>query len=408
MTFNKKCFLLLISLLFMNMLALAQQVTIKGRVVDNSNNEPLEFVTVYLNSTTFGAITNQSGEFAISAPPGKYDVVVSYMGYTPIIYQVEAEGKPAPLLFKLTASEDVLNEVVVEAKRDSSWYQNLEAFKNTFLGTSKNSQKCKLLNPEVLIIDFNPATGVLEVKARDLLKIENPALGYRINYLLVDYKYFTQEQYVAFLGYTSFEEMQAGKAKMKKYERKRLEAYKGSVMHFVRSLRAQKLEEEGFVLRRLVRKPNPDRPSDEEISRAREIVKARGSGFVLKKDDPLAITLSKSNLPKTIGYLDKNPFPYQQLLSRDGQAVVLAFQDYLQVVYTHEKEEEVYVRSSMLFGSRKSTYQTSVIFLRSKSVILDETGNITEPLDMLFEGYLGWEKVGDMVPFDYQVRSESQ
>ncbi|WP_040665089.1 hypothetical protein, partial [Nafulsella turpanensis] len=136
------------------------------------------------------------------------------------------------------------------------------------------------------------------------------------------------------------------------------------------------------------------------------IIQAKGSDFILKEDDPLAITLSKANLPKTVGYLDKNPVPYQQILSRDGQTVVLAFQDYLQVVYTHEKEEEAYVRSAMLFGSRKPTYQTSVISLRSKRVILDETGSITEPLDIQFEGYWGWEKVGDMLPLDYQIGSE--
>ncbi|WP_017733713.1 carboxypeptidase-like regulatory domain-containing protein, partial [Nafulsella turpanensis] len=271
-------------------LSLAQQVKIKGRVVDNSNNEPLEYVTVYLNSTTFGAVTNQSGEFNISAPPGEYEIVVSYLGYTPIIHQVKAEGELPPFLFKLSASEELLNEVKVEAKRDISWYQNLKVFKDSFLGTSKNAQRCKLLNPEVLIIDFDPATGVLKVKARDLLKIENPELGYRINYLLADYKYSMFEHYLAYSGYPNFEEMQAGRAKMKKYERKRLKAYNGSVMHFVRSLRAQKLEEEGFVLRRLVRKPNPNRPGEEEIRRAREIIQAKGSDFILKEDDPLAIT----------------------------------------------------------------------------------------------------------------------
>jgi hypothetical protein len=33
-------------------------------------------------------------------------------------------------------------------------------------------------------------------------------------------------------------------------------------------------------------------------------------------------------------------------------------------------------------------------------------GNITEPLDVFFEGYWGWEKIGDMLPMDYQLESQ--
>jgi hypothetical protein len=41
-------------------------------------------------------------------------------------------------------------------------------------------------------------------------------------------------------------------------------------------------------------------------------------------------------------------------------------------------------------------------------VLLEEMGNIIEPLDVLFEGYWGWEKLGDMLPLDYQPGKQSK
>lgn len=401
-----KSFWLISFLLLLSLSLPGQEVVLKGRVVDNHSNEPLEFVNVFLNNTTFGTVTNEHGEFSISLPADRYEMIVSFIGYEPIVYELVLGLKNAPLLFKMNAKEHFLEEVEVNARRDSSWYNNLEVFKDLFLGKSRVAKKCKLLNPEVLMIMFDPSTGLLEVKAKDLLQIENPVLGYRIHYLLNDFKYFTNDQYVSFLGYPRFEEKTGNKFSTKRYERNRAQAYNGSVMHFVRSLREEKLEEEGFILRRLVRKPNPNRPTEEEIKQAKEIMRTRGQGYVVDENDPVAITLSKSNLPKMVQYLDKNHVPYEAYLKKDKQEVSLEFGDYFQVVYTGEKEEMAYVEASMMFNTRRPTFQTSVISLRSDKVILEHTGSIIEPLDIVFEGYWGWEKVGDMLPLDYQERRQ--
>jgi hypothetical protein len=61
-----------------------------------------------------------------------------------------------------------------------------------------------------------------------------------------------------------------------------------------------------------------------------------------------------------------------------------------------------------MFKPRGPTYQTSVISLNTESVLLEEMGNIIEPLAMLFEGYWSWEKIGDMLPLDYQPGSQNQ
>jgi hypothetical protein len=315
---------------------------------------------------------------------------------------------PPSILFKLSPKEFALSQVEVTSQRDSSWYVNLEVFKENFLGRSRIARKCKLLNPEVLIIDFNPQTGLLDVKARDVLQIENPKLGYLIKYLLIEFQFDTQENYVSFSGFPSYELMKGNKAKEKRWLRNRQTAYNGSVMHFVRALRVQQLQEERFNLRRLIRTPNPNRPSEEELEAARAQLRQRGNYTTLAKDDPISIILSKASLPKIIEKLDTAKVPYKQYMHTTETGTFMAFEGFFQVVYTGEKEELSYVQATSMFQSRRPTYQTSVISLRSASVFLEEMGNIIEPLDVLFEGYWGWEKLGDMLPLDYQSGKESK
>jgi hypothetical protein len=386
----------------------AQAQQLKGRVVDAETNEAMPFVSVFVNTTTIGTSTSEKGEFTLSLSPGKYEIVVSYIGYEPIIYQVDMNQPPPSILFKLSPKEFALSQVEVTSQRDSSWYVNLEVFKENFLGRSRIARKCKLLNPEVLIIDFNPQTGLLDVKARDVLQIENPELGYLIKYLLIEFQFDTQENYVSFSGFPSYELMKGNKAKEKRWLRNRQTAYNGSVMHFVRALRVQQLQEERFNLRRLIRTPNPNRPSEEELEAARAQLRQRGNYTTLAKDDPISITLSKASLPKIIEKLDTAKVPYKQYMHTTETGTFMAFEGFFQVVYTGEKEELSYVQATSMFQSRRPTYQTSVISLRSASVFLEEMGNIIEPLDVLFEGYWGWEKLGDMLPLDYQSGKESK
>ena len=56
-------------------------------------NKPLEFVSVYITNSTIGAITNESGAFSLLLDAGKYDVVVSMVGYGPIIHPVVIKNR---------------------------------------------------------------------------------------------------------------------------------------------------------------------------------------------------------------------------------------------------------------------------------------------------------------------------
>jgi len=394
---------LLIFLLITTNVAHAQKRAFRGRVVDELTGKPLEFVTIFITSTTLGTLTDEKGSFAIALNPGKYEVAVTMVGYGPVIYALEipAENTRAlsPVLFKLLQTEKELNAVSVKAKRDESWYHNLETFKNNFLGQSAISRKCKLVNPETLIIVYDERSNKLTVTAKDLLVIENQELGYKVSYLLIEYVYDFREGYVTYLGYPKYELSKGNKTRENRWAKNRRTSFNGSAMHFARALREKRLEEEGFNLRRLIRQPNPERPTEEQLEDARKQLRLRGTTIRIDADDPLSILLSKASLPKVVEILDTTRVPYSDYLHINGEEVKMAFEGYFQVVYVKEKEETAYFSSA--FQVRKPGFQTSVIFLRDKEVFMEKSGSFSEPLGIVFEGYWGWEKVGDMLPLDY-------
>ncbi|MDX5421377.1 MAG: carboxypeptidase-like regulatory domain-containing protein [Hymenobacteraceae bacterium] len=387
-------------LLLLSFSAYAQH-QLKGRVVDEQTQEPLEFVSVYLNTTTTGTRTDEQGEFQLSMGAGRYEVVVSYVGYDPIIFTVHTDSLAPAYLFKLSPKAYSLQEVEVTAERGEEWYHNLGVFKQNFLGNSELGRQCKILNPEVLIIVFDPQTNVLDVQAKDVLRIENPALGYTIEYLLTDFKLNFRENYSFFLGYPRFIPMQGGRGKQKRWERNRQIAYKGSFLHFVRAVQQQQLVEQGFNLRRLYRLPNPERPSEEAIAAARAELRERAKGGAIRLEGPSAEVLRKARLPKFVEQLDTTAVPYTAYLHKKDGVATLAFDHFMQVVYTGEKEEPAYVQQFGSGRSPKPSYQTSVFSLKTDRVQLEKNGSVSEPLDVLLEGYWGWEKVGEMLPLNY-------
>ncbi|MEL7146520.1 MAG: carboxypeptidase-like regulatory domain-containing protein, partial [Bacteroidota bacterium] len=144
---------------------------VQGRVIDAESGEPLPFATVYFNNSTYGTNTDEAGEFRFVALPGKYDLIVNFFSYKPIILSVElTKEAPKKYLFKMSPLEYDLPEISIESSRDEVWYQNFKTFQEQFLGRSSAAQSCKILNPEVVVIDFNHQTKVMSVSARDILQ----------------------------------------------------------------------------------------------------------------------------------------------------------------------------------------------------------------------------------------------
>ncbi len=399
----KKVVLCVISLfLFSNVIF--SQIILKGKVV-NEKSEPLENAAIYINNTTFGTFTDKNGEYQLKINEGKHVLIVSFLGYKTITEEVNTSEKTKIVYFVLQSKENVLDEIVIKkVVYDNDWKYNLVRFKKAFLGTTILAQNCKILNPKTLSFEYNYKTKTFTAFAKEPLRIKNKGLGYLITYDLVD---FTQnDKQTTYLGYAKYKNL---KKKIKKrWIKNRKKAYNGSRMHFLRSLRNKSLKKEGFNVNQFKRVLNPERPLEDEISRAKELIRLhRSPMFFGKKIEPKTpldsalVVVQKSRLPKYRDYLYKKNVPYHDMIQASDKNIFLQFKDYLSIIYTKETEEENYARRNIWKPRTPLNVQTSAIVMKQKRVVIDMLGEIADPLAIFAEGYWSYEKLADMLPLNY-------
>jgi len=77
--------ILMLALILAPALHAATTGKIAGRITDKETGEPLPGANVIVRGTNFGAAADPEGEFYIlNLPPGKYDIEVQMMGYSPV------------------------------------------------------------------------------------------------------------------------------------------------------------------------------------------------------------------------------------------------------------------------------------------------------------------------------------
>src|SRR5690606_18075456 len=99
-----------------NSMIAQQTYTITGTV--SSNNEALPFVNVYIDNTSFGAITDENGVFLIKNVPSEtYKITASYVGYTSTTQSILVTSDQK-ISFYLEENQS-LNEVVISGTMKS-------------------------------------------------------------------------------------------------------------------------------------------------------------------------------------------------------------------------------------------------------------------------------------------------
>lgn len=88
--------------------------SIKGKVLDENGDAVFSANVVIDASKGWAATTNFDGEFSISLPPGKYFVLVSYIGYENNIKEVSvSEGEIKNLNFSLKSNVQIVQEIEI-------------------------------------------------------------------------------------------------------------------------------------------------------------------------------------------------------------------------------------------------------------------------------------------------------
>ncbi len=397
---------LLTILLLTLSIATFSQTYIEGKVTTNSN-EILEGASVYLNNTTIGTSTNNKGEFRLKVAKGNYDLVVSFIGYSTSKLTINTNLKQGFLHFKLAPDAHVLNEVVLKKTNyNDDWKYNLSRFKRLFLGRTKLAKSCIILNPKSLHFEYNSKTRELTAEAKEPLKIKHKGLGYIITYDLVQFS--VKNQRLFYSGYARYSNLK--ERVKKKWHRNRLEAYNGSKVHFLKSLLQKNLTQNGFVIHQFKRVRNPERPSDEEIKKARMLISLHRETITISRNntnpltplDSAFVIVGKSSKPKYKDFLYKQHVPYNEMTSFNKDTPYLNFKNYLSIIYKNEKEEDDYLNG--MFGKRKQAtgVQTSNITLINEKSIIEPSGILVDPHALLAEGYWAFESFANLLPLNYQ------
>lgn len=114
-----------VAMFFVSMQIFAQNV-ISGKVSDTKNASPIAGASVVINGTTSGTITDGNGNFKLeSNQPFPWKILVSFIGYGSISETVSASS--SSLNFRLSESDNILNEVVVSASRKAEKIQDAPA-----------------------------------------------------------------------------------------------------------------------------------------------------------------------------------------------------------------------------------------------------------------------------------------
>jgi hypothetical protein len=94
--------------------------TVSGTVIDKTTQRPIEFASVALEGTSFGATTDSNGAFIVTEiEPKTYNVEISYLGYTTkkMFNVVITSGNEYTINAELEPSSVALGEVVVKASK---------------------------------------------------------------------------------------------------------------------------------------------------------------------------------------------------------------------------------------------------------------------------------------------------
>jgi hypothetical protein len=329
-------------------------------VLDDSTAAPLSNVNVYIANTTLGGSTDANGRFEIrNIPLGSYEIVASLLGYS--IYStrvVTKEPGTKTIEIRLKQTNLEVGEVLISAPDPSEWRRQLQKFKDLFLGTTPFSKQCTLTNGEIVDFEENAPVSFM-ASARAPLKIENFALGYRIEFVLRTFN--VVNDLMTLEGLPKYTEMKpSNEAEAKRWKENRMRAYRGSLRHFLVCLFKKELTRNGFSIHELGSLQLDQQVMSRKIVLEDEILQGGSANY------------------KTV-----------------------AFGEYLEVEYAGEVDP-----GFNLLRKTGTINQVSWLALNAYTITITERGLINESFPTKTWGYWAWKRTADALPLDFEPQGE--
>ena len=314
---------------------------VKGQIRDAESGEPLPYTNVFLSNTTLGDAADDNGDYEIvRIPPGSYQLVVSRIGYEIVVQDIAIlPGKTKTLDIDLQVKSIEGEEISIVGKKNKrQWKRDLKEFTRYFIGETPNASRCKIINPQILSFEREAVTRNLLASTARVLVVENRSLGYRIEIVLVSFRWGRDGgQYVIYPKYTVLEPR--NEREHKRWQKNRRTAFRVSMRDFFAAL-ATKDQNRDYIVYQVEKSVGGN--SDRGI-----------------RLDSLNITLKDSSRGL-------------QCLENDG-----------------------------LLQVERRSGGISNIDLKYDFIDFDVLGNIYPADGVLISGYWGRYRVADSLPFDY-------
>lgn len=383
----KKVLSLLITLWFCLscLIAGAQSNVLTGIIRDSSNGKPLAGVSVFLNGTSRGTVSRNDGTFILQGfPQGRYQLIVSAIGYATYITELNSHNLPPSLKISLFTAADELTAITVEPYLKDGWSKYGKTFLQYFIGTTDNAAHCTIKNKNVLRFHFSIKSNRLSVTATEPLLIENNALGYELEYRLERFVCDFASQIISYYGYPLFRDMPTEyDDKKKKWAINRQLAYMGSMMHFMRSLYSHSVREEGFLVKFKVPVPNFEK----------QRVKGIYNPLIAPKDSIPIDTLHHywEVLREPDYFMLAVTDPDRLITIQKDQTRVMFFDEDCTVIYGNPRRGIAYTESS-------------IRLMNQQPIAIDENGNFYPQNEVLtLQNWSITQNISNLLPRDYNI-----
>ncbi len=363
---------LILSFIFIGFtIAADAQIVIQGKVLDNKSGLPVVNASVYFNNTSIGTVTNNKGEF-ILVTSGIYtgELIISSVGYQPLSYRVNnRDADKSFYTFKLDTKENVLKDSLVI--NDATRMEWLKIFKEFFLGVTEEGNNCKIKNLNDIYFISGKNKSTIYAYADTPLIIINSLLGYEIAFDLIEFRFDKENGQNYFTGYNRYTEM----GDKKRWIKRRQQNYFGSTMHFYRSLIDKNLEAEGYTIFEIIKPP--------------------------KNTDPVNVITSLQI--QTLNSVVISPIEAGKILFLDtiSNNYFITCPNQIMVQYNKIPYSTYYLTEKGFFAGISPFGFTAYINLLSEKVELDTKGIISNPLQVIYEGFWMYEKMGNQLPLNY-------
>ena len=340
-----------------------QHLIITGKVIDRNTKAPLAGASVFAQNTTFGIATDALGSFKLKLPPGGYVLIITFTGYETESLRITAGSEINNIEVALKPREHSLEEVSIVSSNEvkDGWLKYGSFFTDNFIGRSEFSAQTRIKNPEVLKFYFSKKRNRLKVLASEPLFVVNDALGYNLRFTIDSFTHEYNTNTTLFVGYPLFEEMNGTAQQTMIWKENRTQAYNGSMLHFMRSFFTKTLAKEGFEIQFLVKSKEEEKTIQ---------IKNPYSALNYDRDDSTNTVELFPNQPDVI------------------------------VIYKLAKPQQAYLDFDQKV---KKDFQASVLTISpDNSIIIEQNGYFFEQSDLIVNGYWNFEKIGDMLPYDYK------